>query len=365
MLLGGEEHMTKILDHFGAPDLEARHNPQQLLAIPCHMCDPANILAVASEGVGEEVKSLGSRMREDLHVGVRAFHLKQAVEQLGPDLLRMEKHYCLAAVQLPYGWEDIEMADIDEPEKKRRREVCNQVDLCATAIGSFDDERTSEAAARRALGTTCGIEVSDTLWDEKVQLRLRALLGVEVATKFVDVNGTEMTTIILPEDAFITTVRGVLCFSEARGADYTMSEEELAALAAGKGKGKLRLKSQGAPGPGGKAAAAAPRAVPEASSTLAGRDEVKQERIQGKTVAEWEEEQTQFASEPKLPPGWLRIKSRAGEVYFFHRQSGQATFTLPETPLPEGWTKQVSKSTGKSYYFHARRKTSTFERPTE
>merc|ERR1712107_95943 len=90
-------------------------------------------------------------------------------------------------------------------------------------------------------------------------------------------------------------------------------------------------------------------------------------RIQGKTVKEWEEEQrTEFANEPKLPTGWIRVRSRkSGDVYYFNKKTQESTFDFPELPLPKGWTKQVSKSSGKVYYFHAQRGTSTFELPKE
>merc|ERR1719433_122505 len=79
-------------------------------------------------------------------------------------------------------------------------------------------------------------------------------------------------------------------------------------------------------------------------------EEKEVEQPAGKTVAEWEKEQNQFADQPKLPPGWLRITSKStGQIYYFNKDTQETTF---DAPLPEGWVQQVSKSTGKTYYFN-------------
>merc|ERR1712242_137442 len=75
----------------------------------------------------------------------------------------------------------------------------------------------------------------------------------------------------------------------------------------------------------------------------------------GKSIRQWLKEQDQWKEEPALPPGWIRIKSRAnGDVYYFNKATKEATFRFPEVeaPLPAGWTKQKSSSTGRTYYFH-------------
>ena len=41
---------------------------------------------------------------------------------------------------------------------------------------------------------------------------------------------------------------------------------------------------------------------------------------QGKTVQEWQALQKEFADQPPLPAGWLRVRSRStGQVYFFNK----------------------------------------------
>ncbi|CAE8646523.1 unnamed protein product, partial [Polarella glacialis] len=184
-----------------------------------------------------------------------------------------------------------------------------------------------------------------------VQVGLRRRLGVEMLPlQFVDATGMDIFTVIVPSDAQMTTIKGVLCFSEAPGVDYT---------------------HRPAPAP------ASPALAPAMSSSRVGssaataaaaakEDESAEGQVQGKTVRQWEAEQELlFPGQPKLPPGWLRIKSRKGEVYFWNRQSQKASFELPEMPLPPGWKQHVSKTTGKSYYFHAAGRKSVFDRPTE
>lgn len=357
MLLGREEPMMKILEHFGAPDSEERRNPQQLLAIPCHMCDPGQLTAAASEGVPEEVIALARRLRPDVHVGVRATQTKQAVDKIGPDLLRLAGYYCLAAVQLPFDQEGIEMEGLSEWDRHQRRNIYNQIDLGPTACTWHSSTETPETAARLALGETCGIEVSDLLWETEVQMRLRRRLELEFATSFKDASGANVSVVLLPDDVVATKIHGMLCFSEAPGADYTgkaaagvlVKTPADAAAVASRG----REQAAGLP----EAAASAAREAPPAGS---------EKDIQGKTVRQWEEEQaSEFAHLPTPPTGWLRVKSRkSGEVYFFNKKTQEATFDFPQAPLPPGWTKQISKSTGKTYYYHTEKKTSTFERPT-
>lgn len=325
LVIGREEHMVSILQHFGPPNQEQRCSPQQLLAIPANLCGDGQLSKAAAEGVAEEVVALGKRLRPDIHVSVRATQLKQAVEPIAAELGILEGFYVLSAVSLPYPLEECE--GLDMWETHRRKEINNQVDLCVTAA-------KSDATARQALGETCGIEIADALWDPDVQNALRRRLGVEFATELNDeANNTLVTVMLLPDDVVATSIQGVLCFSEPAGVNYLSD----APAAPGGGAGVSReADSDGAP------------------------------RIQGKTVKEWEEEQREYANEPQLPTGWIRVKSRSsGQVYFFNKKTQEATFDFPELPLPSGWTKQTSKSTGKVYYFHAQRGTSTFDRPKE
>jgi len=349
LLLGTEAHMMKILEHFGSPDPDERNNPQQLLAIPCSMCDAGSLLATAAEGVDAPIRKLAEKIRPDIHVALRAFHLKQAIEQMGPDLLRMEGYYCLSAVQIPYSLETIKAST--GWEKHWQKDVCNQIDLCVTARGWRQEaSETIEGIAGKTLGETCGLSISGNLWSETVQTALRRRLKANVALQFTDANAARILVLILPEECTLTDDKGILVFCEPKGADYSSEATGTAA------------------------AEAAPEAAPTSDELPENRDAApaadegtdsaasQGNTVGGKTIAQWETEQDLFKDEPKLPAGWLRIKSRSsGEVYFFNKRTQESTF---EWPLPEGWTKQVSKSTGKTYYFHAKKKQSTFERPT-
>jgi hypothetical protein len=96
----------------------------------------------------------------------------------------------------------------------------------------------------------------------------------------------------------------------------------------------------------------------------------------GRTASEWAANQEQFAHLPPLPPGWLRVMSRStGKLYYCYPETGETTFAEPTGPppsmtgendnLPPGWTKMVSNSTGRDYYWHAGMQKSTFEFPTQ
>lgn len=333
LLIGSERHMTRMLSHFGQPDPQQRHNPQMLLALPCTMCDPDNLLSVASEGVVDDVRKLAAELRPDIHVALRAFHLKQAIQQLAPDILRMESFYLLTSVSVPYGWTEIER--YTGWDRQWREEACNQIDIGVTSLGLYQiGDVTVEDTARRTLGESLGVCISFPLWDEQVQATLRRQLDVDLPLQFTDANDMRIKVLLLPNDAVVSMQDGILGFSEAPDADY---------LAAGE---------------------AALDAADEEDAEEAAAEPETEAKVQGKTIAEWEAEQSQFADQPKLPPNWLRIKSRSsGEVYFWNIQTQKAQFDMPEHPLPDGWTKQKSKSTGKVYYFHAAKKLSQFDRP--
>lgn len=338
LILGREEHMVKAIEHFGAPDCQRRHSPQQLLAIPCQLCGELDTMS--ADAVSLQLVALARQFRPDIHVGVRDQQVKQAVEKIGPDLMRLDGYYFLSAVQLPYSQEAIEEAGLTDWERHLRRNVCNQVDLCPTASKEHPSTEQREVAARAALGEKCCIELSDTLCEDRVQQGIRRSLGVELATTFEDASGATVFVMVLPDDAMVLNSNGVLCFIEALGVDYESGQTSKAA-------------------------------VPQQPE---------------KTVRQWEQDQaTEFAGLPPLQPGWLRVRSRNGEVYYFHKKTQEATFHPPEVeahrmrriprgalrppevegPLPQGWSKQVSKRTAKTYYFNTFTRKSTFQRPVK
>lgn len=135
LLIGCESHMLMMINQFGTPSDTERQNPQMLLAIPCNMCDPDQLLSMASQGVDPKIKELAQRQREDIHVAVRAFHLKQAAVQLGKDLMRMESFYVMSSISVPYDWEEIERHS--GWDRKWREEACNQIDVGVTSLGFY------------------------------------------------------------------------------------------------------------------------------------------------------------------------------------------------------------------------------------
>lgn len=305
--------MTEVLQHFGPPDTRERRNPQQLLAIPSHMCDPSGLLATVSPGISEELTELAQELCGSADpVPISALHLEEAIKQLGPDLMHFDEPlYVMASMQLPRRRDEAKDAS-DEPDEDR-------IDITVTATGAFHDEVSPGAAAYRALVETCGVKISYALWGEPAQKEVRRELGVRLPLWFSTVDGVKTRVIVLPRDVAMATEEGALCIAESPDEDGPALDKE--------------------------------KALPEP-------------KVNGKTIGQWDRLQHQFASDPPLPPGWLRIVSRKkGEVYFFNKMTRKATFDFPEAPLPEGWTKQVSKSTGKVYYFHAKKRESTFVRP--
>jgi len=89
----------------------------------------------------------------------------------------------------------------------------------------------------------------------------------------------------------------------------------------------------------------------------------------GKTVEDWLRDQGQFSHMPKLADNWIRIKSKkataSGGIYYVNVQTGETTFKEPLAPLPEGWTKHTSRSTGKVYFYNAAKDLAQFDRPNE
>merc|ERR1719367_1012537 len=192
--------MLQILEQFGAPDVTERREPQQLLALPCSHCGPSRarvdasestmwnrddcpLLQLATDGIDDTMYALARRLRPDIFIGVRATHLKQAVEQLGPDVTKLDGYYCLSAVTLPYRQADIAAAS--GLERSWMEEVRCQIDLGVSAEGVREaEEKSLEDTARRALGEACGLCLGDGLWSEDLQLKLRQRLGVDVPLKF-------------------------------------------------------------------------------------------------------------------------------------------------------------------------------------
>merc|ERR1719387_241812 len=121
---------------------------------------------MANDGVEEVIVELARRLRSDIDVQVRPFHLKQCLDQLGPGLPQLEDYYCLSAVTLPYGRKDIEAAT-EEKERYWMEEVCCQIDLGVSAdVAQQDDETDLNQTAGRALGVNCGLVLSDDLWTD-------------------------------------------------------------------------------------------------------------------------------------------------------------------------------------------------------
>lgn len=317
-LLGTETQMMRVLQHFGSPSSEERHDPQQLLAIPCSMCKPEELLQIAAEGVDDNVRDLAQRLRPDIHVALRATHLKHALQQLGGNMSKMSDYYCLASVQVPFDLAEIEAC---EGYEKKLKKDANQIDLGVTASKQHaPGEDTVDDTAKKALGMNCGISISDAIWTASAQSRLRELLGAAIPLTFQDTAGAKVFVVVLPAESATTLQDDILCFGAAPGINQ-----------------------------------------PEVVAKPVTEDAVAPS-VQGKTIGQWEAEQEAFADQIKLPAGWLRIKSRSsGEVYYYNKRTQEATF---EQPLPEGWTKELSKSTGKVYYFNAKKKESTFDRPT-
>lgn len=337
-----------ILQHMGPPNPKERQTPQSVLAVPCSVADPDGLKALCTKGVEQELIGLAQRLRDDIGVSLRVMHMKQVLRSLQGHLAKLQEYFYLVSVHLPFGWSDIKSAQTKAQERDRK-DIWNQIDVCVTARAEVDGSFESPVeAARGAMGQFCGIEVSDVLWESKVQARIRTHAGAaELPLKTEDALGAEIFTVVLPEDAVVTKIKGVLCFSEAPGAWY---------LSAAKKPEELK-------------------------------------KVQDKTVREWEAAQNEFGDEPSLPAGWLRIKSRTtGEVYFFNKITQQSQFEMPEVPIPKkvekeappraapnrnpapveskkidslpaGWTQHISKRNGKVYYFHKATNISQYYRP--
>lgn len=321
LLIGTQDHMLSILRKFGAADTSTRKDPQMVLAFPCTDCccgpncaefDPVArnlcdmecpMMKLAIDGLDDDMLEFARNQRPDTLVAVRPFHLKQAHEALGEELQRLEDHFCLSAVSVPYSLAEIRSTS-DAIEREIKEQVRCQIDIGVSSEGFLEPGDSSlQQAAKRSLAESLKISVSDDLWTDERQLQVRRGLGVAgLPLKYWDGSETKVFVLVLPPDA--------------------TSKEE---------KGVLRF------------VVGSTKAAPGVDATH-------------KTVKEWREEQDQDL--PKLPPGWIRVKSTAGKTYYYHTAKKQSTYDFP---LPEGWTKQVSKSSGKSYFFHSKKRKSTYE----
>jgi len=315
LLIGTEYQMLQIIEHFGPPDVHTRREPQMLLAVPCSSCRGGpdlerSLCEIASAGIDDSMFSLAQSLRPDLgsRITIRASLLKQAMEQLGPELAQLDDYYVLATVSLPYGWSTIEQ-NYGERRTHMQDERCH-IDLGVTAEGeSIDGESSLDRTAMRVLGEACGIRMNEPVWEDEVQYRMRKLLSVDVPLKYWDGPNAKGFVLILPSDLRATKQGGLLTFQEP--------------------------------------------------SQLAGDNH----QVGGRSVAEWKSQQAEFAHLPRLPEGWIRIKSRSSdEIYFWNTLTKTSQY---DHPLPEGWTKQRSKTTGKVYYFNVKKGQSVFVPPTE
>jgi len=347
LVLGTENQMLHVLEHFGEPDAAVRREPQMLLAVPCSSCclgnendrfDPEKLLSescplnsIASGGIDDNMRQLAQNLRPDRggRIGMRAFALKQAVEQLGPEVVDLEGYYALSAVSMPYGWSTIE-ANYGE-RRRYMQDVRCHIELGVTAEGEqLEEEDALESTAVRVLGEACGIRINEPIWEEEVQFRLRKLLSVDIPLTFWDGPLVKTFVLILPSDLKVVDEGGLLTFREPGPLAY--------------GESVMLARTVHVPGV----------ATSDGDSHQVG----------GKSVAEWKAEQLQlFGHLPKLPEDWIRIKARnTDQIYFWHTKKMISQY---DHPLPPGWTKQRSKTSGKVYYFNAATRQSVYVPPTE
>lgn len=288
----------------------------------CPLCE------LAASGIDDGMLQLAQNLRPDLggRLGIRAYQLKQAMEQLGPDLAQLDDYYILSAVTLPFGWSAIE--DNYGERRRQMQDVRCQIDLGVTAEGeSIEGEVSLERTAMRVLGEACGIRMNEPVWEEEVQYRMRKLLSVDIPLKYWDGPTAKGFVLILPSDLKASNEGGLLTFREPSALAYGSSQ------------------------------------MLAPTGTVAAGGVGDNHQIGGKSVAEWKAEQVQFSHLPKVPEGWIRIRSRnSDDIYFWNTKTQTSQY---DHPLPEGWTKQRSKSTGKVYYFNAKKRQSVYIPPTE
>mmetsp|Transcript_33287 Transcript_33287/g.75867 ORF Transcript_33287/g.75867 Transcript_33287/m.75867 type:complete len:435 (+) Transcript_33287:50-1354(+) len=325
VLIGNEAQMMAILQHYGPPDTQRRRHPQQLLPVECTAVSPnrEQLLAIATEGVDESVRARAGRLRGDIDPKLRASFLESAVQQLGQDLRRLKDLYLLAGVGVPFSRLDLESHS--GWERHWREQVCCQVDVGLTVCGPCEEEDDDlSTAAQRLFSASMGVVVHEMFWSKEVQFALREHLGVNIPLKIKGPYGAKVFVVIMPDTAAAIGVRsGLLLFEE-------VPEEK----------------------------------EPEPAPAVAAQ-RASEPGIGGKSIMQWKKEQVQFAHLPKLPPGWIRIRSRgSGDIYFYNYETKESSYEMPEFPLPPGWTQHLSKSTGQTYYFNAEKKESSYKRPS-
>jgi hypothetical protein len=112
-------------------------------------------------------------------------------------------------------------------------------------------------------------------------------------------------------------------------------------------------------------------AAPVILSTPDGGSDSMQSPSKGLRTAADSHDQKQFSHLPPLPDGWIRVRSRTtGAIYYHNTNTNESTFTdptvlqtYPATELPPGWIEAQSRSSGRTYYWNAVSKESQFERP--
>lgn len=90
----------------------------------------------------------------------------------------------------------------------------------------------------------------------------------------------------------------------------------------------------------------------------------------------WWTDQAQFSHLSPLPKGWIRVRSKTtGGIYYCFTETGMTTFieptsegpparTVEERDLPPGWVRMVSRSSGRPYYWNSDLNKSQFEHPS-
>lgn len=343
--------MVQMLEHFGVPGFTERREPQLAFAVPvakcrcgpdCQpfdpmslsMCNPEScpVMQTACDGTNdqEELFELARRLRPDLEVNVRVFHLKQALDAIGPDLTRLEGYYCLSTITLPYCEEDINSVDGDE--RHYRENIGCQIDLGVSAVGaSKPGDGSPDETARRALREYCCIDIAPPLWATEGQRRLRSRLEVDLPVEFWD-DDTKVFVIILPSDAVSITRGQLLCYEPPAAPRPAESPVRKPALEA------------------------TPVNPPRGSQAASGGSSA------ARSTQDWQRNQDEFKHLGKLPKPWIFVRSSRNKdiIYYLNTQT-QATTS--QRPLPVGWTKHKSKSTGKEYYYNASLHKSLFEFP--
>eukprot|EP00933_Yihiella_yeosuensis_P046583 TRINITY_DN4214_c0_g1_i1.p1 TRINITY_DN4214_c0_g1~~TRINITY_DN4214_c0_g1_i1.p1 ORF type:complete len:421 (-),score=81.70 TRINITY_DN4214_c0_g1_i1:20-1282(-) len=369
LIIASETQALKILLHFGPPSFQKRKEPQQLLAIPCPLLKARkNLRPAVAEALDPRLAQLAQKLRPDLGNSASALRDEpfwMVMEQVGTDIHQLTGRCVVAALTLPASLEEIQACKTEE-EQKWKKEVCACVDLVVTSTGDHQIGDVSPmATANRALRNQCQVAITDSFWDEDLQLAVRRSLGIGIPLSLVDARGTRIRVLLLPEDASIQKQNELLCISEAVP-ETTQQVEELPQPIPQQIQQQIPQQIQ--------------QQIPQQFHQQVQHWEPQQFLQQmPQQVQHWEPQQflQQMPQQNEtmgampdgmaLPPGWAIATSRStGRMYYYNEITQEATFQFPvvEQPLPPGWTKQVSKSTGRMYYFHTASGQSTFEFPT-